>query len=134
MFMKRLVYILFAVLLSVIAGCSEIDYEINDAYETANITGITIYATSENPVNIIESFEIDTENAVVEAFVPNGTDLSHLRLVLTISTGATITPALRGFTDLSVPKEYTVISPNGIKQITWNVIVSVTPLGGIENE
>ena len=126
MFMKRLIYILFAVLLSVIAGCSEIDYEINDAYETANITGITIYATSENPVNIIESFEIDTENAVVEAFVPEGTDLTHLRLVLTISTGATITPALSGFTDLSTPKEYTVISPNGIKQMKWSVIVAET--------
>ena len=56
--MKKLIYILFVALLSVTAGCSKIDYEINDAYETANITGITIYATSENPVNIIESFEL----------------------------------------------------------------------------
>ena len=132
--MKKLIYILFVALLSVTAGCSKIDYEINDAYETANITGITIYATSENPVNIIESFEIDMENAVVEAFVPEGTDLTHLRLVLTISTGATITPALSGFTDLSTPKEYTVTSPNGVKQTTWNVIVSITPPGGVGNE
>lgn len=125
--MKKLIYILLVALLSVAAGCSKIDYEINDAYETANITGITIYATSENPVNIIESFEIDMENAVASAFVPEGTDLTHLRLVLTISTGATITPAVNGFTDLTSPKEYTVTSPNGIKQTVWKVIVAVTP-------
>lgn len=125
--MKRIVYILFSVLLLGIVGCSKIDYEISDAYEQADITGITIYAVSDNPVNIIESFEIDTENAIVRAFVPEGTDLTHLRLVLTLSSGATISPALGGFQDLSLPLDFVVTSPNGIKQIAWQVIVSVTP-------
>ena len=122
--MKRIVYILFAVLLLGAVGCSKIDYEISDAYEQADITGITIYAVSDNPVNVIESFEIDTENATVRAYVPEGTDLTHLRLVLTLSSGATISPALGGFQDLSSPLEFTVTSPNGIKQIVWTVIVS----------
>ena len=95
-----------------VTACSKIDYKINDAYETAAITGITLYAVSDKPVNIIESFEIDTENASVYAFVPEGTDLTHLRLVLTISTGASLTPVINGFTDLSSPKKYTVTSPN----------------------
>lgn len=125
--MKRIVYILFSVLLLGIVGCSKIDYEISDAYEQADITGITIYAVSDNPVNIIESFEIDTENAIVRAFVPEDTDLTHLRLVLTLSSGATVSPALGGFRDLSSPLEFVVTSPNGIKQIAWQVIVSVTP-------
>lgn len=125
--MKRIVYILFSVLLLGTVGCSKIDYEISDAYEQADITGITIYAVSDNPVNIIESFEIDTENAIVRAFVPEGTDLTHLRLVLTLSSGATISPALGGFQDLSLPLDFVVTSPNGIKQIAWQVIVSVTP-------
>lgn len=125
--MKRIVYILFSVLLLGIVGCSKIDYEISDAYEQADITGITIYAVSDNPANVIESFEIDTENATVRAYVPEGTELTHLRLVLTLSSGATISPALGGFQDLSLPLDFVVTSPNGIKQIAWQVIVSVTP-------
>ena len=125
--MKKLVYVLFTMLLLGTVGCSKIDYEISDAYEQANITGITIYAVTDNPVNIVESFEIDTENAIVRAFVPEGTDLTHLRLVLTLSSGATVSPALGGFQDLSSPLEFTVTSPNGIKQIAWQVIVAATP-------
>jgi len=117
--MKKLIYILFTSLYVAVTACSKIDYKINDAYETAAITGITLYAVSDKPVNIIESFEIDTENASVYAFVPEGTDLTHLRLVLTISTGASLTPVINGFTDLSSPKKYTVTSPNGIIQKNW---------------
>ena len=100
------------------------------AYETAAITGITLYAVSDKPVNIIESFEIDTENASVYAFVPEGTDLTHLRLVLTISTGASLTPVINGFTDLSSPKKYTVTSPNGIVQKSWTIHVATSPQDG----
>ena len=125
--MKKLVYVLFTMLLLGTVGCSKIDYEISVAYEQANITGITIYAVTDNPVNIVESFEIDTGNAIVRAFVPEGTDLTHLRLVLTLSSGATVSPALGGFQDLSSPLEFTVTSPNGIKQIAWQVIVAATP-------
>ena len=106
--MKKLIYILFTSLYVAVTACSKIDYKINDAYETAAITGITLYAVSDKPVNIIESFEIDTENASVYAFVPEGTDLTHLRLVLTISTGASLTTVINGFTDLSSPKKYTM--------------------------
>lgn len=95
--MKKLIYILFTSLYVAVTACSKIDYKINDAYETAAITGITLYAVSDKPVNIIESFEIDTENASVYAFVPEGTDLTHLRLVLTISTGASLTPVITTF-------------------------------------
>ncbi|KAA3691293.1 hypothetical protein F3F88_21295 [Bacteroides salyersiae] len=113
-----------------VTACSKIDYKINDAYETAAITGITLYAVSDKPVNIIESFEIDTENASVYAFVPEGTDLTHLRLVLTISTGASLTPVINGFTDLSSPKKYTVTSPNGIVQKNWTIHVATSPQDG----
>ena len=91
--MKKLVYIVFFVSFVVTTACSKIDYQINEAYETAEITGITLYAVSDKPVNVVESFEIDIENALVQAFVPQGTDLTQLRLVLTISTGATVTPS-----------------------------------------
>ena len=56
--MKKLIYILFTSLYVAVTACSKIDYKINDAYETAAITGITLYAVSDKPVNIIESFEI----------------------------------------------------------------------------
>ena len=128
--MKKLIYILFISLYVLVTACSKIDYEINDAYETAAITGITLYAVSDKPVNIIESFEIDTENVSVDAFVPEGTDLTHLRLVLTISTGASLTPAINGFIDLSSPKKYTVTSPNGIVQKSWTVKVAISPQDG----
>ena len=124
--MKKLIYILFTSLYVAVTACSKIDYKINDAYETAAITGITLYAVSDKPVNIIESFEIDTENA----FVPEGTDLTHLRLVLTISTGASLTPVINGFTDLSSPKKYTVTSPNGIVQKSWTIHVATSPQDG----
>ena len=128
--MKKLIYILFISLYVVVTACSKIDYKINDAYETAAITGITLYAVSDKPVNIIESFEIDTENASVYVFVPKGTDLTHLRLVLTISTGASLTPVINGFTDLSSPKKYTVTSPNGIVQKSWTIHVATSPQDG----
>lgn len=123
--MKKLVYIVFFVSFVVTTACSKIDYQINEAYETAEITGITLYAVSDKPVNIVESFEIDIENALVQAFVPQGTDLTQLRLVLTISTGATVTPSVNGFIDLSVPKEYTVTSPNGLVKKDWTIDVGV---------
>ena len=125
--MKKLIYILFTSLYVAVTACSKIDYKINDAYETA---AITLYAVSDKPVNIIESFEIDTENASVYAFVPEGTDLTHLRLVLTISTGASLTPVINGFTDLSSPKKYTVTSPNGIVQKSWTIHVATSPQDG----
>lgn len=128
--MKKLIYILFTSLYVAVTACSKIDYKINDAYETAAITGITLYAVSDKPVNIIESFEIDTENASVYAFVPEGTDLTHLRLVLTISTGASLTPVINGFTDLSSPKKYMVTSPNGIIQKNWTIHVATSPQDG----
>ena len=123
--MKKLVYIVFFVSFVVTTACSKIDYQINEAYETAEITGITLYAVSDKPVNVVESFEIDIENALVQAFVPQGTDLTQLRLVLTISTGATVTPSENGFIDLSVPKEYTVTSPNGLVKKDWTIDVDV---------
>ena len=113
--MKKLIYILFTSLYVAVTACSKIDYKINDAYETAAITGITLYAVSDKPVNIIESFEIDTE---------------HLRLVLTRSTGASLTPVINGFTDLSSPKKYTVTSPNGIVQKNWTIHVATSPQDG----
>lgn len=129
--MKKLIYILFTSLYVAVTACSKIDYKINDAYETAAITGITLYAVSDKPVNIIESFEIDTENCIlVYAFVPEGTDLTHLRLVLTISTGASLTPVINGFTDLSSPQKYTVTSPNGIVQKSWTIHVATSPQDG----
>ena len=123
--MKKLVYIVFFVSFVVTTACSKIDYQINEAYETAEITGITLYAVSDKPVNVVESFEIDIENALVQAFVPQGTDLTQLRLVLTISTGATVTPSVNGFIVLSVPKEYTVTSPNGLVKKDWTIDVDV---------
>lgn len=123
--MKKLVYIVFFVSFVVTTACSKIDYQINEAYETTEITGITLYAVSDKPVNVVESFEIDIENALVQAFVPQGTDLTLLRLVLTISTGATVTPSVNGFIDLSVPKEYTVTSPNGLVKKDWTIDVDV---------
>ena len=109
--MKKLIYILFTSLYVAVTACSKIDYKINDAYETAAITGITLYAVS-------------------DAFVPEGTDLTHLRLVLTISTGASLTPVINGFTDLSSPKKYTVTSPNGIVQKNWTIHVATSPQDG----
>ncbi|WP_291583510.1 hypothetical protein [Bacteroides sp.] len=123
--MKKLVYIAFFVSFVVTTACSKIDYQINEAYETAEITGITLYTVSDKPVNVVESFEIDIEKALVQAFVPQGTDLTQLRLVLTISTGATVTPIVNGFIDLSVPQEYTVISPNGLVEKKWTIDVAV---------
>lgn len=47
--MKKLIYILFTSLYVAVTACSKIDYKINDAYETAAITGITLYAVSDKP-------------------------------------------------------------------------------------
>lgn len=123
---KTRVYV-FIILVTSMVGCSPTDYEISNAYEVANITAVTIYKPDSNPQNIVELFDIDVDKSIVKAFVPEGADLTRLRLVLTISTGASVSPAVSGFMDLSLPKEYIVTSPNQIINKKWTIVVSITP-------
>jgi len=76
----------------------------------------------EHEVNILEfkigdrSGEIDTDNARILVYLPAGTtDLSALEPVVSVSSGATVTPASGEAVDLSDSVEYTVFAGNVYK-------------------
>lgn len=90
------------------------------------------FITSSTSVNDILSFElpqqiapatIDATNHTVNITVAGGTDVTSLSPTITISTGATITPASGAVQDFTLPVTYTVTSSTGTVQI-WTVTVS----------
>ena len=65
---------------------------------------------------------IDTVNHSVYVQVIQGTSLLALRPIITVSPGATISPASNIARDFSAPVTYTVTSESGVPQV-WNVRV-----------
>jgi uncharacterized repeat protein (TIGR02059 family) len=70
---------------------------------------------------------INSETYTIDVTVKNGTDLTSLVPEITLSPGATISPAFGQAVDFSTsednPVAYTVIAENGTNQQQWNVIV-----------
>jgi hypothetical protein len=122
MFMKKILFIIIAAAFSA-TSCSDIDFEIDELYEMAEISGITLY--DETAVNVIQESEIDADAATITAIVKSSTDITRLKLVLSVSQGAKVTPSASvGFQDLSEPQVCKVTSPNGKITKEWTISVS----------
>ena len=95
----------------------------------------------------VEPAVINSQEHTIDITVNNGTDLTSLAPQITLSPGATISPASGEAVDFSTseksPVAYTVTAENGTNQQQWNVIVResgvpvlqqalITPTGDIK--
>ncbi|MEM9261738.1 MAG: DUF5018 domain-containing protein, partial [Bacteroidota bacterium] len=70
---------------------------------------------------------VDAGNHTVAIEVANGTDVADLTPAITISAGATISPASNVAGDFSAPVTYTVTAEDGTTQQDWTVTVTEAP-------
>lgn len=114
---------LFAVTLTM-AGCGDDDYTIDEAYEKAEITNITLY--DRTGMTVSNKPTIDSEVGTVLVTIKADADIKDLKMAANISAGATLTPGMAtGFQDYSSPTSYTVTSPGGIIVKQWTITVEV---------
>lgn len=123
--MKKIIlfFVLFTVALS-IAGCGNDDYTIDEAYEKAEITNITLYDKTGKSVS--NKPTIDSEVGTVLVTIKADADIKELKMVANISAGATLTPGMAtGFQDYSSPTSYVVTSPGETIVKQWTITVQV---------
>ena len=119
--MKKIIYIISIILLST-SACSELEFEINEDYEQAEIIDVELYSRAMTRAN--KTTLIDTEEASVLITLRSGKDISDLKIAITASTGTSINPSMSvGFQDFSSPKSYVITSPNKTVEKTWTITV-----------
>ncbi len=119
--MKRIYYII-AIILFVGSACSDIDYEFNEEYEKAEITGVDMYNREMKRAQ--KSVNIDPATGKIIVVLNDGENIKDLKLTTRISTGATINPVMSsGFQDFTSPKTYTVTSPRETIMKEWTISV-----------
>lgn len=74
--------------------------------------------------NQVGSSVIDNDNSTVTFNMVEGTDVTALVPVITVSTGATISPASGTAQDFSSPVAYEVTAEDGTTKKTWNASVN----------
>lgn len=120
--MKRIVYFLTAILTCIFISCGDDDYNIDEAYEKAEITSIVMYDRGGNVVS--DKVEINSEAGTVTVTLKSGADITDLKMTATISSGATLRPGMAtGFQDFSTPHTYTVTSPGETIVKEWTITV-----------
>ena len=68
--------------------------------------------------------QIDSEAGTVTVTLKKDADITDLKMIATISAGATLTPGMAvGFQDYSTPRTYTVTSPGKTVVKQWTVTV-----------
>lgn len=122
--MKKTLLFIYVVLIGCLTSCGDDDYTIDPAYENAEITSIILY--DRNAEVASDVVEIDSEAATVTVTLKAGADITDLKMVATISSGATLTPGMAvGYQDYSIPRTYTVVSPG--QSIVKEWLVTVLP-------
>jgi hypothetical protein len=138
--MKRIIYLLIAVILLPLTGCKEdIDIVIPEEYEVAAITGIAVYreavegdaeyAKKETLVSVKSTATINTEAVVdgetiklVKVTLAATADLTKLKVTLTISPGATVVnPLGTNIQDFSETRTIDIVSPSGKVTNKWYI-------------
>lgn len=117
--MRQIIFIIISIILFTVTGCTEdVDIQIPENFEKAEITGVSVY--NEKLAGIGAKVTINNEAASVNIVLNSKQDLTRLKVTLTISSGATITKPL-GTTvqDYSSPKKVTIQSPGGSIEKEW---------------
>lgn len=119
---KTVLYSIFVALMLAGVSCSDDDYTVEEAYEKAEITNVTLYDRAEGVAS--DKTEVNSEAATVTVTLKAGADITDLKMVSTISAGATLRPGMAvGFRDYTSPRTYTVTSPGGTIVKEWTVTV-----------
>lgn len=119
--MKKIACILSFVII-VLAGCTDVNYVVDEAFEKAEITGVELYNKQMKRAD--KSSVIDSPNQTITVTLKTGEDITNLKLAVTASTGAEINPSMAvGYQDFSTLKTYEVTSPNKTVKKTWTIKV-----------
>jgi hypothetical protein len=121
--MKQIIFIVISIILFSVTGCTEdVDIQIPENFEKAEITGVTVY--NENLVAIGAKVTINSEAGSVNIVLNTQQDITRLKVTLTISSGATIIKPLGTMVqDYSSPKMVTIQSPGGKVEKEWLIEV-----------
>ena len=119
--MKSIFHIASILMISVFA-CTEIEFDINEEYEKAEITGVELY--NRDKVRADKTTEISSEEEMILVTLKTGKDITDLKIAISVSTGATVNPSMSvGYQDFSSPKTYEVTSPNKTITKSWTITV-----------
>lgn len=108
-----------------IAGCLFVSCEQPDIPDVPNYdkTEILTFKVYNQDKEEVGTPVILSDEGVVTITVDEGTDLSNVFATCTLSSGATLSPALGGYQDRSgLNKEFTVTSASGKRSKPWTVI------------
>ena len=120
--MKKIIAFMFVALALTMVSCGDDDYTVDTAYEKAEITNVTLYDRVEAVMS--SKTEINSEAGTITVTLKANADITNLKMVSTISAGATLTPGMSvGFQDYTEPRTYTVTSPGKTIVKQWTVTV-----------
>lgn len=107
------------------SACEDNEYAVSSEYENADISAIECYDVAN--VRADSLTDIATPTKLIITKLKKGEDITKLKVNVTISAGATITPALSiGYQDYTEPKVYKVTSPGGTVVKEWTIMVYAT--------
>lgn len=124
--MKKIVLlnIVFCLLVGLVS-CESPEIPDVPEYDKTDILSFGVYNADKADI-VLGSPLIDTESGTIEVTVAEGTDLSYLFAICSLSSGATLYPALGGFQDWSTgSRVFTVTSASGTRSKQWTITLIV---------
>lgn len=107
------------------ASCESPEIPDVPEYDKTDILSFSVYDADKANI-ILGTPVIDTENGTITVTVAEGTDLSYLFAICSLSSGATLHPALGGFQDWSAGSRlFTVTSASGTRSKQWTITLTV---------
>lgn len=113
------------VLLAGLAACESPEIPDVPEYDKTEILSFTAYDAGK--ANVVQGTPlIDTESGTVHVTVAGETDLSCLFAICSLSSGATLYPALGGYQDWSAgSRQFTVTSASGKRSKQWTITLTL---------
>lgn len=129
--MKKISFTIISLLILMFTACSEVDIPVYPEHELAEISTIELQGVSPDQsisvmTNVMKtgSLLIDKDSQSVTAQISPEADITKVKLILSVSSGARVTPAISGLQDMSQPKTYSVVSANGTVIKEWTITVT----------
>lgn len=111
--------------LMALVSCEQPYIEDVPEYDKTEILSFRVYDVNKKDV-LVGSVSIDAEAGVVSATIAEGTDLSQLFAICSLSSGATLSPALGGYQDWGDGvRHFTVTSASGTRVKQWTVMLTI---------
>jgi PBP1b-binding outer membrane lipoprotein LpoB len=105
-----------------LTSCSDYEYTPDPSYEKADISAISCY--NRTGENVVQSASIVLPTRMVIAVLKPGTDVTDLKISITVSSGATVTPTLStGFEDYTEHRTIWVTSPGKTVSKEWTLML-----------